>query len=30
MSELPLHGADPTYASVRSCAYVTMAVMDWD
>jgi hypothetical protein len=30
MSELPLQGADAAHASVRSCAYVTMAVMDWD
>ena len=30
MSKLPLHGADPAYASVRSCVHVTLAVMDWD
>jgi hypothetical protein len=30
MSELPLQGADTAYGSVRSCAQVTVAVMDWD
>jgi hypothetical protein len=29
MSELPLEGADAACGSTRSCAQVTMAVMDW-
>ena len=30
MSGLLLHGADTAYGSIRSCAYVTVAVLDRD
>jgi len=30
MSVLPLRGAEPAFASARSCVYVTLGVMDWD